>query len=146
MLQTMRHFLAPSPCLRMCEVVQQCHSVGAAACCASAGVRDIVPRPLQVCRHHQCQKWTTGCGSCCAVFSFYYYYFCVRAMMCWIQLHRLTLACKAKRRGRTWLFRQVYRHAAPHLFIRDSAGWPIVVLRTSHRRDAVIHHNCAPWL
>lgn len=95
----MRHFLAPSRCLRMCEVFQQCQSVGAAACCASAGVRDIIPRPLQVCRHQQCQKWMTGCGSCCAVFSFYYYYFRVRAMMCWIQLHHLTLACKAKRRG-----------------------------------------------
>lgn len=66
----MRHFLAPSRCLRMCEVFQQCQSVGAAACCASAGVRDIIPRPLQVCRHQQCQMWMTGCGSCCAVFFF----------------------------------------------------------------------------
>lgn len=56
------------------------------------------------------------------------------------------LQSQEKRKLLLWLFRQVYRHAAPHLFIRDSAGWSIVVLRTLHRRDAVIHHNCAPWL
>lgn len=129
MLQTMRYFLAPSHCLRMCEVVQQCQSVGAAACCASAGVHGIIPLPLRVCRHQPFQKWTTGCGSCCAVFFFYYYYFRARAMDMLDSAAPLNarLPSQEKRKLSPWLFRQVYRHTAPHLFIRDSAGWSIVV-------------------